>query len=155
MSVAVVVGNPNANSRTLRVALAVADALTTQIPETEERLVVDVTDVAAELFDPDSQKVKDLLERVAAADLIIVASPTYKATYTGLLKSFFDRYFDNALSRAVAIPVMTGAAPIHAASPGSSSPTIARGTRGDHSDSGTLCNGTSVRRSRPRGRRLG
>ncbi len=43
-----------------------------------------------------------------------MASPTFKATYTGLLKAFFDRYGTNALRSSVAVGVMTGAAPIHA-----------------------------------------
>jgi FMN reductase len=114
MSMAVVVGNPKANSRTLRVALAVADALSVRLGLDGDRLEIDLADVADELFDPESRRVNDLLNQVAASKLIVVASPTFKATYTGLLKSFFDRYTTNALSGAVAVGVMTGAAPIHA-----------------------------------------
>jgi FMN reductase len=114
MSMAVVVGNPKANSRTLRVALAVADALSGRLGIGGDRLVVDLAEVATELFEPESSKVNDLLNDVAASELIVAASPTFKATYTGLLKSFFDRYTTNALGSSVAVGVMTGAAPIHA-----------------------------------------
>jgi FMN reductase len=114
MNVAVVVGNPKADSRTLRVALAVADALSVRLGIDGDRLVVDLAEVATELFDPGASRVNDLLNDVAASSLIIVASPTFKATYTGLLKAFFDHYPTNALSAAVAVGVMTGAAPIHA-----------------------------------------
>jgi FMN reductase len=114
MSMAVVVGNPKANSRTLRVAQGVADALSTRLDDTSDRLVIDLADVATELFEPESQRVNDLLSAAAASQILIVASPTYKATYTGLLKSFFDRYGSNALHATVAVGVMTGAAPIHA-----------------------------------------
>jgi FMN reductase len=123
MSIAVVVGNPKSGSRTLRVAQAVADTLVDRLDETyelgynTERFVVDLADVAGELFDYPSKAMDDLLERVAASDLLIAASPTYKATYTGLLKVFFDRYGNNALAGTVAVPVMTGAAPIHALAP--------------------------------------
>ena len=123
MRTAVVVGNPKAGSRTLRVAQAVADALAERLADSSvagdgsDRLVVDLATIAPELFDPDSAKVKQLLEAVAGSDLIVVASPTFKATYTGLLKSFFDRYGSNALGAAVAVPLMTGAAPIHALAP--------------------------------------
>ena len=48
---------------------------------------------------------------------MVVASPTYKATYTGLLKSFLDRYGNNALAATTCVPLMTGAAPIHALAP--------------------------------------
>jgi FMN reductase len=114
MRIAVVVGNPKINSRTLRVALTVADALSARLNITSDRLVVDLADVASELFDPGSERVNDLLTAVAASQVIVVASPTFKATYTGLLKAFFDGYPTNALDSAVAVGVMTGAAPIHA-----------------------------------------
>src|SRR5580692_7266763 len=123
MSIAVVVGNPKAGSRTLRVAQAVADILVdrlvdaNELGDNTERFVVDLADVAGELFDYPSQTVDDLLGSVAASNLVIAASPTYKATYTGLLKVFFDRYGNNALAGTVAVPVMTGAAPIHALAP--------------------------------------
>jgi FMN reductase len=114
--VAVVVGNPKPGSRTLRVASAVSDALDLPgAPAT--RTTLDLADVAVELFDPLSATVPRLLDEVAASDLVVVASPTYKATYTGLLKAFLDRYGNNALDTTVAIPVMTGAAPIHALAP--------------------------------------
>jgi FMN reductase len=114
MSMAVVVGNPKANSRTLRVGLAVADALSDRLGIDRDRLVVDLAEVATELFDPESPTVNRLLHDVAASKLVVVASPTFKATYTGLLKAFFDRYTTNALSSSVAVGVMTGAASVHA-----------------------------------------
>jgi FMN reductase len=117
MRTAVVVGNPKAESRTLRVALAVADVVEGRLGGTSDRLVLDLAGVAAELFDPEAQQVNDLVNAVAASDLLVVASPTFKATYTGLLKSFFDRYGSNPLSGSVAVAVMTGAAPIHALAP--------------------------------------
>ncbi len=117
MSIAVVVGNPKAGSRTLRVAMAVAGAFETTEAGTADLLVVDLADLAPELFDLDSPAVTASLDAVAHSDLLVVASPTYKATYTGLLKSFFDRYSNDALAGTVSIPVMTGAAPIHALAP--------------------------------------
>jgi FMN reductase len=116
MKIVVLVGNPKPNSRTLRVAVALADALTE--PRTgSERTTIDLADVALELFDPESVAVAELLEQVASSDVIVVASPTYKATYTGLLKAFLDRYGNNSLATTVAVPVMTGAASIHALAP--------------------------------------
>jgi FMN reductase len=117
MSIAVVVGNPKAGSRTLRVALATADILAGRLGDTSERVVVDLADVAGQLFYYPSETIDALLASVAASDVVIAASPTYKATYTGLLKVFFDRYGNNGLAGTVAVPVMTGAAPIHALAP--------------------------------------
>ena len=47
---------------------------------------------AAELFDWRLRDVADLVEEVAGSLVVVVASPTYKATYTGLLKAFLDRF---------------------------------------------------------------
>jgi FMN reductase len=91
VNIGVLIGNPKPNSLTFGVAVAVAEALT-RPGSSNEHTMVDLADVARELFDPDSVTVPTLLEQGASSDLIIVASPTYKATYTGLLKSFLDRY---------------------------------------------------------------
>jgi len=114
MSIAVVVGNPKAGSRTLHVAVAVARRLQDPPGSGADPLVIDLAEHASVLFDAVAPAVDELLGAVAASDVVVVASPTYKATYTGLLKSFFDRYGNDALARTVCVPVMTGAAPIHA-----------------------------------------
>jgi FMN reductase len=115
--IAVVVGNPKPASRTLAVALAAADALSTVVDETSDRLVVDLAEYGPDLLDWQSERSTRLCAQVAASDLIVVASPTYKATYTGLLKIFFDRYGNRALEGRVAVPVMTGASLVHALAP--------------------------------------
>ena len=114
--IAVVVGNPKAGSRTLRVAKAVAEALR-GTGESAQHVIVDLADVAPHLFDSESSTVKGLLDDVANSALVVVASPTYKATYTGLLKSFLDGYNGNGLAGTVCVPLMTGASPVHALAP--------------------------------------
>jgi FMN reductase len=117
MRIAVVVGNPKPASRTLNVALATADVLATVVDETSDRLVVDLADYGADLLDWTSERAGRACSEVASSELIVVASPTYKATYTGLLKVFFDRYGNRALEGNVAVPVMTGASLVHALAP--------------------------------------
>jgi FMN reductase len=87
------------------------------VDETSDRLVVDLAEYGPDLLDWQSERSTRLCAQVAASDLIVVASPTYKATYTGLLKIFFDRYGNRALEGRVAVPVMTGASLIHALAP--------------------------------------
>lgn len=113
MSLTIVVGNPKPQSRTLGVALAVSRALMDRGVDAKNPDVIDLAEVAQQLFDPNDFAVADLLATVAASDLVIVASPTFKASYTGLLKSFFDRYSTNALSGVVGVGLMTGAASAH------------------------------------------
>lgn len=112
-SLVVVVGNPKPASRTRKVAEAVADALIPLLPEPVESRTIDLADCAGELFDWGSPTVGELNELVARADVAVFASPTYKATYTGLLKAFLDRYGSNGLAGLIAVPVMTAAAAVH------------------------------------------
>jgi FMN reductase len=112
--IAVVVGNPKPASRTLNVATTVADTLAAELALDQEHLVVDLAEHASDLFDWGAARLSELTAQVASAGLIIAASPTYKATYTGMLKAFFDRYGSNGLAGSVAVPLMTGGAPIHA-----------------------------------------
>jgi len=109
LSIAVVTGNPKPASRTLGVAQAVARALAGGLGGTGEPLVIDLAEHAASLFDPDAAELSELVRQVAASDVLVAASPTYKASYTGMLKAFFDRYGNNGLAGVTAVPVMTGA----------------------------------------------
>lgn len=113
MDVTVVVGNPKPQSRTRDVA----EALATHVVErTGARLgeTVDLADVSGSIFSWPDASMTALNDRVAASDVVIVATPTYKAAYTGLLKAFLDRYPNDGLAGVTAIPVMTGAGPEHA-----------------------------------------
>ena len=107
--VAVLVGNPKPGSRTLAAAVHLARELAG-----EPDLVVDLADLGVELLDWSSTRVGGLVEQVGGADLVVVASPTYKATYTGLLKLFLDRFAGGTGLRGVAVPLMLGASPEHA-----------------------------------------
>jgi FMN reductase len=121
MRIAVVTGNPKPASRTHGVALAVASALSGAlrapgvpglaapgVPGLGAHLAVDLAEHASSLFDPADGELSRLTAEVAAADIVVVASPTYKAAYTGMLKAFLDRYGGDGLAGTVAVPVMTG-----------------------------------------------
>jgi FMN reductase len=111
----IVVGNPKPKSRTLKVAETLVDKLLA--PGSYELEVIDLADHTAEIFAWPSDEMAALNARVAESDLAVFASPTYKASYTGLLKAFLDRYPANGLSGVTAIPVHTGGDPTHAMGP--------------------------------------
>jgi FMN reductase len=115
LKVSIVVGNPKPKSRTLKVAeTLVAKLLTGAAYDLE---IIDLADHIDDVLVWPSEKMDALNERVASSDLAIFASPTYKATYTGLLKSFLDRYPANGLTGLTAIPVLTGADLTHSMGP--------------------------------------
>jgi FMN reductase len=111
-TVAVVVGNPKPNSRTLSAAEHVARELAG-----EPDLVVDLATLGPAILDWSDPTVADLVKQVGAADLVVVASPTYKAAYTGLLKLFLDRFAGGTGLSGLAVPLMLGGSPAHALAP--------------------------------------
>lgn len=110
-----VVGNPKPRSRTRTVAEAVAGAaaeaagLVGAAPTT-----IDLADLGPQLFDWSSTEVRAAVDTVRASALAVVASPTYKASYTGLLKSFLDWFSATDLDGVTVVPVMVGAGTQHA-----------------------------------------
>ena len=110
--VAVVVGNPKPRSRTHAAAVWLATELSGRAPD----LVVDLADLGPALLDWTDPEVAGLVQQVGEADVVVFASPTYKGTYTGLLKLFLDRFATDGLT-GVAVPLMLGAGPAHALAP--------------------------------------
>lgn len=110
---AVVVGNPRPGSRTLAAATYVASQLVGHAPA----LIVDLATLGPAVLDGEDATVTDLVDQVGAADLVVFASPTYKASYTGLLKLFLDRFAGATGLSGLAIPLMLGGSPAHALAP--------------------------------------
>jgi FMN reductase len=106
------VGNPRPDSRTHRIARTLATALARAIgdAQTDE---VDLAVLGARVLDRQDRDAGAAFERVLAANVLVVASPTYKATYSGLLKAFLDRAGTGALRGVRAVPVLLGGAPDH------------------------------------------
>jgi FMN reductase len=53
------------------------------------------------------------LQLVAQADVVLVATPIYKAAYSGLLKAFLDLLPQDALRGKLVLPLATGGSPAH------------------------------------------
>lgn len=112
MTIAVVVGNPKPRSRTYHAGHIVAERLAGSPPD----VAIDLADLGAALLDWSDPGVAELIAAVQAADLVVVASPTYKGSYTGLLKLFLDRFGAGSMT-GTAVPVMLGGHWKHALAP--------------------------------------
>jgi FMN reductase len=110
--IVVVVGNPKAGSRTLGVAKSLALAIADAVAPTDLR-VIDLATLADQLLPVPSDVVRAELEALVRAHVLVVATPVYKASFTGLLKVFLDYLPGNALSAALAVPVTVAASPAH------------------------------------------
>ncbi len=113
MKTAVVVGNPKPRSRTYEAGLLVAQKLTGKEPD----YVLDVIDLGAGLLGWGDPAVAAAVETVCGMDAVVFASPTFKATYTGLMKLFLDQVPQDGLSGVTGFPVMLGAGPAHLLAP--------------------------------------
>lgn len=109
----VVVGNPKPMSRTRAAAELIATRLSGEAPTA----VIDVVDLGAGLIGWGDEKVAEAKATVLAADSLVVASPTFKGTYTGLLKLFLDQFGAGELDQKLTFAVMVGAADTHALAP--------------------------------------
>jgi FMN reductase len=111
--VVIVSGSPNPGSR-----------LTGIIRHAEQRLVgasaygghIEVAALPAEdliLARFDSPAIALANARVAEADAIIIASPVYKASYTGVLKTYLDLLPQKALAGKIISPLFLGGSIAH------------------------------------------
>src|SRR3972149_9858412 len=113
MSIVVVVGNPKPQSRTLEATTMVARKLAGREPDR----IIDVATLGPGLMGFDDAGVAKAVEAVRAAKMLVVGSPTFKATYSGILKLFLDQFPTDGLLGVAAFPVMLGAGPAHALAP--------------------------------------
>jgi FMN reductase len=107
--VVVVVGNPKVGSRTRQAAEMVAQRLTGATPTT-----IEVAELGGALLESSDQTVEAAKQEIRRADLVVFASPTFKATYTGLLKLFLDQFSAGELDGMPAVALMLGGSPRHA-----------------------------------------
>ncbi|QXC59384.1 NAD(P)H-dependent oxidoreductase [Aquihabitans sp. G128] len=89
-------------------------------------------------------------DQVAAAEVLVVATPVYRATYTALTKTIFDLLPQGALAGTVTIPIATGYVadhrlaidhglrPLIASLDGWTTPTGVYATKADIADDGTV-----------------
>ncbi|MGW0230641.1 NADPH-dependent FMN reductase [Actinopolymorpha singaporensis] len=112
-SVVALVGNPRRNSRTRELTEYLASRLVDSLGLPAAALgVIDLAEFGGAVLDG-GPAVDEALTTVTSASVLAVATPVYKASYTGLLKSFLDRLGGGALSGVAAVPVTVAGAPIH------------------------------------------
>jgi FMN reductase len=79
--------------------------------------LIDLVTLAPAIFQGDQAAeaeraaLESAIELVSSASVVVVATPVYKGSYTGLLKSFLDVLRSQALAGAVVVPVTVSAAP--------------------------------------------
>lgn len=112
--IVMIAGSPTAHSRTAALLEYVRSILCSHRLNVGE--IISVRDFDAEdlLFARlDSPAIRQACQRIAEARAVIIATPIYKASYTGALKTLLDVLPQNALKGKVVLPLATAGSPAH------------------------------------------
>lgn len=117
VKVAVVTGSWKPPSRTRTLTDSIARAISSR--RSADITIIDLAEVGSKIAtlisrDEISPEIEQLFSAVENADLLVVGSPIYKASYTGLFKHFFDLFPPTALSGLPVILSATGGSDRHA-----------------------------------------
>jgi FMN reductase len=113
--IVVLSGNARPRSRTLHLAGQVGAGLAGHLGEPAPE-VVDVAELGPRLLVAGDVEVLRVVDLLRSASLLVVATPTYKGTYTGVLKVLLDGLPRPGLAGVAAVTVVTANEPAQAAS---------------------------------------
>lgn len=112
-TILVLLASPSARSRTATLAGVVARDLAGDGHDVQ---VLDLKALPPDALlrgDTSAPAVTAAIQQVLVADALIVATPIYKASYSGLLKTFLDLLPQHALLGKVVLPLATGGTIAH------------------------------------------
>jgi FMN reductase len=112
-SVLLIAGSPSEQSRSSGLLDWVGERLLQQGQAVRRLNVRDLPSEALVLADWDHPALVRALSQVAQSRVVVVATPIYKAAYSGLLKVFLDLLPQTAFKDKTVLPLATGGSPHH------------------------------------------
>jgi len=113
MSVLLIAGSPSAPSRSAVLLDAVAARLADRGVPAERLAIRELAAHALLLGEASHSSVQHAVEQLQRADVVVIATPVYKAAYSGVLKVFLDLLPQSALKGKTVLPLATGGSPHH------------------------------------------
>jgi len=113
MSILLLGGSPQSPSSTSRLLQHIGQQLALHGHEVARLDVRDLPAAALLQADYADQAIAGAVRAVAEADAIVIATPVYKAAYTGLLKAFLDLLPQDGLRGKLVLPLATGGGHAH------------------------------------------
>lgn len=113
MSVLLIAGSPSAPSRSAVLLDAVAARLAQREVSVDRLAIRELAAHAVLLGEASHPTVQHAVEQVRRAEVIVIATPVYKAAYSGVLKVFLDLLPQSALKGKTVLPLATGGSPHH------------------------------------------
>lgn len=108
MSVLLLGGSPATQSGSARLLQHVGHRLAVQGHRSIQLNVRDLPPRALMHADASNEVIACAIAAVESADAIVVATPVYKASYTGILKAFLDLLPQDGLAGKLVLPMATG-----------------------------------------------
>ena len=113
MSALLIAGSPSERSRSAALLDAVSQRLHARGALVDRIHIRDLSPQALLLADFGHPTVVAAADQVAKARVLVVATPVYKAAYSGVLKVFLDLLPQTALKGKTVLPLATGGSPHH------------------------------------------
>jgi len=113
MSVLLIAGSPSERSRSAVLLDAVQQRLQLHGAQVDRVQIRDLSPQALLLANVAHPSISQAIAQVARATAVVVATPIYKAAYSGVLKLFLDLLPQTAFKGKTVLPVATGGSPHH------------------------------------------
>jgi FMN reductase len=113
VSVLLIAGSPSEHSRSAALLDAVAQRLGLRQALVDRLRIRELSPQALLLADTTHATVRHALAQIASARAVVVATPVYKAAYSGVLKVFLDLLPQDGLKGKAVLPLATGGSPQH------------------------------------------
>jgi FMN reductase len=113
MSILLIAGSPSPSSRSSRILQYVGAQLAALDHRTSCLYVTDLPAEALLRADFSHADIQAAKTSVASADAVVIATPIYKAAYSGVLKTFLDLLPKDGLRGKLVLPLATGGSQSH------------------------------------------
>ena len=113
MTVLLIAASPSQHSRSAALLDHVGRRLERAGQRTERLQVRELNPLALVQANFSDASIVAATEQVAQAEVVVVATPVYKAAYSGVLKVFLDLLAQTALKGKTVLPLATGGSPHH------------------------------------------
>lgn len=113
MSILLLDGSPSDPSRSAALLDAVAQRLGGRGPLIERLRIRGLPAQPLLLADASNKAIRAAIDLVLDVSAVVIATPVYKAAYSGLLKVFLDLLPQTALRSKAVLPLATGGSPHH------------------------------------------
>ncbi len=113
MSVLLLAGSPSEKSRSAALLDAVKIKLRIRGAKVDRLVLRDLSPEALLLADVGHRSISEAVRRVEEAQVLVIATPVYKAAYSGFLKVFLDLLPQTAFKGKTVLPLATGGSPNH------------------------------------------